>query len=475
MKTPIKNLFLLPVLIAALGMMLVCQVTAQTFTALHTFDLSDGANPPGGMILSGNTFYGETYYGGVSNSGTLFAIGISGNNFTNLYDFTGGSDGANPNRSLILSSNTLYGVAKGGGTNGSGSVFAIHIDGSGFTNLYSFTVLNSPFGTNSDGANPNGGLTLSGNTLYGTTLYGGSNGDGTVFAINTDGTDFTNLHSFNGFNVNDGAGPGGGLILSGDTLYGTTFQGGSNNDGTVFAISTNGTGFTNLYNFTALSYMDGPNSDGAYPASGLILSGNTLYGTTTLGGYGGGTIFAINIDGTSFTNLYNFNTNGFYPVRELILSGNTLYGTTTKGGNPSPDGKGIVFAVNTNGTDFTALYLFSALSNSNPSTNSDGANPESRLVLSDNILYGTTAYGGSSGVGTVFSLSLPLQLVITLSGTNVILSWPTDATNFTLQSTTNLVSPAVWSTNSLTPFIVNGQNIVTNLITGSQMFYRLSQ
>ena len=86
---------------------------------------------------------------------------------------------------------------------------------------------------------------LSGNTLYGTTLGGGTNGFGTVFAINTDGTCFTLLHSFSFL---DGAGPQAGLILTGNTLYGTTSDGCNaiftdphnyplSGSGTVFSIS----------------------------------------------------------------------------------------------------------------------------------------------------------------------------------------------------------------------------------------------
>src|SRR6266404_421095 len=144
-----------------------------------------------------------------------------------------------------------------------------------FTTLHSFTAL-SPYDppnpqTNSDGANPWAGLftNSSGNTLYGTAQQGGSGGNGTVFAVNTDGTGFTNLHTFT--YSSDGAYPNG-LILSGNTLYGTAGGGGSGIHGTVFKVNTDGTGFTNLHSFN-------PNSDGGYPAAGLILSGNTLYGT----------------------------------------------------------------------------------------------------------------------------------------------------------------------------------------------------
>jgi hypothetical protein len=101
-----------------------------------------------------------------------------------------------------------------------------------------------------------------------------------------------------------------------------------------------------------------------------------------------------------------------------------------------------------------------------------------RLVLSGISLYGTASQGGSSFNGTVFSLLLPVgppQLTVIASGVNVILTWPADATGLTLQSTTNLVSPADWATVSPRPVVIDGQNAVTNLISGTQQFYRLSQ
>src|SRR5258708_31096052 len=68
-----------------------------------------------------------------------------------------------------------------------------------------------------------------------------------VFAVNTDGTGFTTLHNFASY---DGADPVAGLILSGDTLYGTTAGGASSGNGTVFAVKTDGTGFSILHSFT---------------------------------------------------------------------------------------------------------------------------------------------------------------------------------------------------------------------------------
>src|ERR1019366_1653347 len=118
MKTFIINLFLLPALIAGLGLIPAGRVTAQTFTNLHSFTGNDGVNPQAGLILSGNTLYGTAYGGGSSGAGTVFAVSTDGTGFTNLYSFTAYSiflpannDGANPYAGLILSGNTLYGTA----------------------------------------------------------------------------------------------------------------------------------------------------------------------------------------------------------------------------------------------------------------------------------------------------------------------------------------------------------------------------
>jgi uncharacterized repeat protein (TIGR03803 family) len=360
-------------------------MAATGFTNLHAFTGGDGAYPQAGLILSGNTLYGTTSEMGILGFGTVFSVSTNGGGFTNLYNFNGVSDGGSPSAGLILSGTTLYGTANGFPCCSQGAVFALCTNGMGFTNLYNFTGGN-------DGGNPQGGLILSGTTLYGTATEGGTNGGGTVFSVSTNGTGFTTLHTFN--IDSDGYYPFGSLILSGSNLYGTTYMGGTNGVGTVFSVSTNGTGFTILHTFTG-------GSDGGYPEAGLILSGNTLYGTAVGGGANsGGTVFAVNTDGTGFANLYNFtanpggtygsNSDGTLPRDDLILSGNTLYGTTYGGGSW---GYGTVFALTTNGTGFTTLHTFSG---------SDGAGPSGALILSGNTLYGTTG----NGYGTVFALTV---------------------------------------------------------------------
>jgi uncharacterized repeat protein (TIGR03803 family) len=455
-ETCIKKSFALPMLVAGLSSVLVGQVAAQTFTT--------------------------------------------------LYNFTGWPDGGIPECTLVLSGNSLYGTTAGGGSGGSGTVFKVNTDGTGFTTLYSFGPTDIR-DANSDGAFPAGDLVLASNTLYGTTSSGGlctacGAGGGTVFKVNTDGTSFTVLHIFAGGN-SDGAAPSGGLRLSGNTLFGTTGGGGNSNNGTVFALNTDGTGFailysfgpsgTNAYGWFTNSYQWFTNGGGALLYTGLILSDNKFYGTTANGGsFGNGTVFTMNMDGTGLTILHEFtgpaqtnaspvtpvtNSDGAFPSSSLILVANTLYGTASEGGI---EGQGTVFKVNTDGTGFMTLHNFTdtipydAFGNVFI-TNSDGANPVAGLTLSGNIVYGTASRGGSTGNGTIFSISLAPQLRIVPSGSSVVLAWPTNFTGFTLQTTTSLDASAIWTTNLPAPVVVNGQNTVIKPIAASQEYFRLSQ
>ena len=406
------------------------EVVAQSFGIIYNFtNGNDGAYPHDGLILSSNTLYGTTarFFSGTYNyspnyeystPGTVFSINLNGTDFTPLYDFTpdsaadGNSDGAGPNAGLVLSNGIVYGTAAQGGTNGAGTIFKLNSGGTGFTTLHDFgaySINSSGRVINSEGVNPYDTLVLSGTNLYGTAAGGGTNGFGTVFAINTDGTGFRVLYSFFG-SPDDGGQPLGGLVLSGNTLYGTTAGNaangsGSQDAGTVFAINTDGTGFRLLHSFT-YDYGQVPNSDGSEPIAGLLLSGKILYGTTFRGGTGGyGTVFAVQTNGTDFTILYNFSgrSDGGNPAGGLALSGNTLYGTTYDGGSSFAStnyyGWGTVFAININGSGFTTLHTFA-------SSPSDGANPWDGVLLSGNTLYGTTIIGGTANYGTVFGLTM---------------------------------------------------------------------
>jgi uncharacterized repeat protein (TIGR03803 family) len=435
---------------------------------------SDGVNPNGELNLSSNTLYGTAGAGGSAGVGTVFRVNTDGTCYTNLHTFTGGTnDGDGPNGS-ILSGNTLYGTTATGGSGNHGTIFRVNTDGTCYTNLHSFAATtNDSVLTNADGVQPFGGVIIAGNTLYGTAQYGGRWANGTVFSMRTDGSGFSNLYNFsmgallNGVLTNaDGAEPSAGLLLSENSLIGTTFAGGPQSHGTVFRLNTDGSAFTNLHSFTNASNQNGPGSSAA-----LFLSGNTLYGTAASGSGGYGTVFRVNTDGSGFSTLYTFTggNDGADPGK-LTLSANALYGIAALGGSGN---WGTVFRIDTNGSDFTILYSFPADSAEN-FVNSDGIDP-SGFVLSGNALYGTATGGGSGGTGTVFALTLPAPpLGIAPAGDQVLLSWPIWAPNYDLQTAADLSSPN-WS-NVTDGFITDGTNYYfATSMTNPAAYYRLQQ
>lgn len=436
-------------LVLGLGWTTLNQSAAQTFKNLHNFDNSDGIHADQRLALSKHTLYGVTGLNGAFGLGTIFSVKTDWTAFTVLHDFSRtndapatNTDGSYPLGGMVLSGNTLYGTTSQGGIWGVGTVFRINTDGTGFTNLHSFTLPSNvwPRYTNDDGAYPVGDLVLSGETLYGVAPRGGALGNGAVFAVSTTGTGFTNLYSFGD---NEAANVAAGLILGGDTLYGTAAEGGSAHNGTLFKLNTNGTGFTILHTFSA---TPGPfpytNSDGASPDGALVLNNNRLFGATYTGGDSGyGTIYSINTDGSGFTNLHVFstassaetfqtNSEGAFPQAGMTVFGNTLFGTATGGGI---FGAGTIFAINTDGSGFVALHHFPRGEDApvNLHLNDEGSFPRAELIFSDHTLYGTAGEGGTMGLGTAFALSLLPQLTVATSGNEVVLTWPTNVISFT--------------------------------------------
>ncbi len=378
------------------------QQTTDGFSVLHSFGsvANDGAYPLGSLTLSGSTFYGMTagvYYktfglgDNVDGNSTIFRINTDGTGYQVLHSFGIGSinNGANPMGNLTISGSTIYGMTYGAGAYGTGTIFQINTDGTGYQVLHSFGSIAN------DGSYPYGSLTLSGTTLYGMTSDGGAYGAGTIFQINTDGTGYQVLHSFGV--ANDGSSPYGSLTLSGTTLYGMTAYGGAYRAGTIFQINTDGTGYQVLYSYGGSPY-DGYNPQGAF-----IVSGSTLYGVTEGGGAANwGTIFQINTSGGGYQVLYSFAgypNDGAWPFSSLTLSGSTLYGMTCYGGSGGWGGYGLgtIFQINTDGTGYQTLYDFGSSAN-------DGSIPNGSPTLLGSTLYGMAYAGGIHGKGTIFSV-----------------------------------------------------------------------
>jgi uncharacterized repeat protein (TIGR03803 family) len=265
-----------------------------TATTLHSFEGKDGSQPLAGLVQAANgDFYGTTYLGGSEDDGTIFKITPSGA-FTTLHSFCSQSectDGENPFARLVQGiDGNLYGTTLGGGgSKGFGTVFKITQSGT-LTTLHSFCAQSGC----PDGQFPQTGLVQANNgNFYGTTISGGAYGDGTIFEITPSGK-LTTLYSV----CSQSGCPDGNylyaeLIQATDgNLYGIMDVGGANGAGTIFKITMSGT-LTTLYNFCSQSGCP----DGQYPSAGLVqgTDGN-LYGTTADGGTNGdGTVFRLSV------------------------------------------------------------------------------------------------------------------------------------------------------------------------------------
>ena len=426
--------------------------SAVTFTNIYVFppdgfttidgslaDTNADGIAPDSLVLVGDTLYGTAINGGTYGDGTLFRVNTDGTHFTNFVNFTrgtydpssgfyDGSTGSQPNAGLLLVSNTLYGTTFYGGHFDAGTVFKINLDGSGFSLMKEFAFTN--------GQSPSSGLTLYNNVLYGTTTDGGTNinAAGTVFEIGLDGQGFSDIYQFTNLEV-----PYGGVAVSSNGIFGFTHGGGANSDGYVYRVGTGG--YADLLDF------NGDNGWASYATP--TLNGNTLYGVTYQGGTNSsGNIFRIDTTGKNFTNLYNFspangaNTDGVQPYEfsGLVLSGNTLYGTASLKGS---GGQGTVFKISTSGTNYTVLHSFQY---------TDGAQP-GELVLSGGTLYGVAEYGVqgiSLGVGSIFKLILSPNLNLSRTSTNVVLTW--DDPSYSLYSALTLTNTFTKISGATSPY-----------------------
>ena len=216
-----------------------------------------------------------------------------------IHNFTGGTDGANPYAGVTVTpSGVLYGTARGGGNGSAGTVFQLSQVHSGwiFSPLYEFI-------GNNDGLYPEGEVVIGPNgALYGTTSEGGAGFGGTVFELRPPPTfcrsillcywGETVLYSFTG--APDGEDPDKNLTfdISGN-IYGTTFEGGTNNEGAVFELTPSGGGYKE-----AIIHSFSSGTDGKGPEGVVFDTAGNVYGTTALGGTGGcddgcGTVYQL--------------------------------------------------------------------------------------------------------------------------------------------------------------------------------------
>jgi len=334
---------------------------ATGFSGLHYFRGPDGSFPVGKLVIDSlGNLYGTTQYGGATfkqgcdldGCGDVFRLSPPSNGgawtLTVLYSFQDGNDGGNPMGGVTLdAAGNLYGTTSAGGENNCGVVFQLSPSNNG---QWVENVLYSFVGTD-DGCMPQSDVLLDpAGILYGTASFAAHN-EGTVWRLSpTQGNwSLTVLHAFQG---SDGSSPVAGVILDSlGNLYGTTWRGGNNNDGTAFELTPGDEAerwtLTTIHDFLGLA-----GGDGSEPMADLVLdSKGNLYGTTASGGSGDcqgvgcGTLFELVPLGNGQWTEHHFDLSpslGTFPDAPLLQRGNQIFGTAGEGGS---GGGGVVFRV----------------------------------------------------------------------------------------------------------------------------------
>jgi uncharacterized repeat protein (TIGR03803 family) len=403
-RTNLLSCLLLVFSFAAMTFLYSATSEAQTELTLYNFTGgSDGGDPLSNLVMdpAGN-LYGTTFVAGAYGAGEVFELKHNSNGGwaeTVLYSFTGGADGANPYYAGVVfdASGNLYGTTVGGGSSNFGTVFELMRSGSNWDEkvLYSFA-------GGADGASPYAGLLFdTAGNLYGTTYYGGSYNDGTVFELMRGSDGQWTEELIYTFDETNGDSPAGGLIFDReDNLYGVTQGGGDSNAGVAYKLTPSSSGGWNgqtLYSFTG-----GTDGSGPYAERLVFDRKGNLYGTTNGGGaFQAGTVFQLSRtkDFWKETVLYSFDPSvAGNPTSGLIFdSKENLYGTCANGNGESTVGALFKLSPKSSGEWSERNLVFF--------DRTDGEFPEGSL-LGDSAgnIYGTTWLGGAENMGVVFEI-----------------------------------------------------------------------
>jgi uncharacterized repeat protein (TIGR03803 family) len=341
------------------------------------------------LTVQAQILYSTTQGGGSGGAGTISKFIPATNTLSVIKSFISNdlTDGSSPEGTLMQANNgKLYGLTQFGGSNGLGVIFSLDPSSETYTKLKDFD------GTNGGSPYGNSLIQASDGKLYGMTARGGSSGYGVIFSFDPSTNNYTKLIDFIGDN---GAYPYGSLVQASDgKFYGMTASGGS---GTV------NSGYGTLFSYdpasSTLTQLGSPQN-----ASGSLAqaSDGKLYGLESgIDRILGGLFFSYDPSSSTFANLKTFNydgttgtyPDGAYPAAGVIQANDgKLYGMTSGGGSGF---EGVIFSFDPSSSIYTKLKDFST---------PDGADPLGNLMqATDGKLYGMTNFGGSSGLGIIFS------------------------------------------------------------------------
>jgi uncharacterized repeat protein (TIGR03803 family) len=228
-------------------------------------------------------------------------------------------------------------------------------------------------------AEPNG-LALRGDMLFDTTRQNGQAGHGIIFSINLKTGKIEVLHRFDP--VRTGQTPASPVLSTGGTLFGTTLAGGGScGCGTIYRLDSNSEQFSLLHRFTS--------REGFAPSGTLAEHDNVLYGAMQDGGGSAGTVFAYNIGSDS---LVSYSVGGA-PAFGVAYAHGHIYGSHDEQNGDA----GALFDVDLSTGVVKDIYTFTG--------GNDGRGPGT-IVYQNGLLYGVTWAGGANGSGTLFSLGL---------------------------------------------------------------------
>jgi uncharacterized repeat protein (TIGR03803 family) len=388
---------------------------------IYSFDNTAPHMPRGGVTMGADNIwcYGMLNYNGVNSNGALYRIRNDGSGFMILQVLTN-FPGAlmipyrHTDDNIYFSNefsikrydpgtNTVADLPLNAGiavknllidtddwmyfTTEINTIAKMKTDGTQWTDLHSFDLM-------TEGTGGLAGLTeIPGDSLFGVQAFGGTNNGGTLYSIKKDGTGFTVHHQFDNAT---GFQPESRLMYFDGKLYGTTAQGGNFNQGVLYTINPDGTGYRVLHDFEVGF------SGGAVPLGNISIAANgRIFGSTSQffsGPSGQFRLFKVDTSGAAFEYFFNINQreSGHFNL-DILLQDNdeTIYLTTAEMGRH--DG-GVLSKIDTLGNG-ASLFHFGTAAN--------GFRPNAALIKgSDGKLYGTTSIGGPDGNGTIYSVNI---------------------------------------------------------------------